>query len=115
MSPPGLKACPARPGGSTIEPEALIRDLYRLIDHHNIAIGPRKVNRLVREFIARIAKWTVRGSVEELLGDFLEHKLNLSIEQRQRITTDPDWARVIFYLDPTGEAACNRVLRQQGH
>ena len=105
----------ARPGGST-NTETMIRDLHRLMAHHNVAVSPSKVNRLVRGFLARITGWQVDSArMDSLFGDWLEYKLDLSIEQRLLISADPDFGRITSYLDPTGEVAVSRTLRTRGY
>jgi hypothetical protein len=45
--------------------------------------------------------------------EFLANAVQLSAEQRRQALCDPDTARVISYLDPTGETAVNNVRREQ--
>jgi hypothetical protein len=44
---------------------------------------------------------------------YLANVLGLDREQRARLMTDPDVARVIAYADPTGETAVRNVMRAQ--
>jgi hypothetical protein len=46
--------------------------------------------------------------------EFLANSVQLTAEQRRRALANPDIARVIAYADPTGEAAVNNVLRDDG-
>jgi len=116
MSPPGGAATLARPGCTT-EPRnsgPFLVDFHRLMTHHNIAIGQRRANAIVQGFLKRIADWTVpAGRMSSLFGDWLEHKLDLTIEQRRALEGDPDWSRCISYADPVGEEAVRNVLKFQ--
>lgn len=102
----------ALPGGFTAPDSGpFVTGLHRLMEHHNIAVGARKVNRLAQGFLSRTARWDVDAERREsLFGDWLEHSLDLTTEQRHRITSDPDFSRVVSYADPVGEEAVNNVL-----
>lgn len=91
---------------ATSQTEQAIRVTHTILANCGIAMSPSKVSRLVRQFQARVAAngWTFL--------DFLANKVTLSIEQYRRILADPGMARVISYLDPTGETAVNNVLRR---
>jgi len=110
MSPPGLTAQP-RTGGSTIctgsQIELAIRAAHRALSSSGVAISPRKVNRIVHRFAAQAKShgWTFH--------EFLSDAARLSPKQRNHLLAQPEWARVIAYLDPTGETAVARVMRQQ--
>jgi hypothetical protein len=111
MAPPGLTAQP-QPGGSTIcsgsQIELAIRAAHKALGACGVEISPRKVNRIVHRFAARAKThgWTFH--------QFVSDAANLSPKQRNRLLAQPDWARVIAYLDPTGETAVNNVLRHGG-
>jgi hypothetical protein len=78
--------------------------------HHGIVIGPRKVHRLVREFVNLASRMTVRGDVGQLFGDYLEHRLDLSQAKREELTSDPTYYGIIRYKDNTGEWAVDNVM-----
>lgn len=110
MSPPGLTATTTTPGGSTPSRagshiELAIRAAHTALSNCGVVISPRKVNRIVRRFSANTKKhgWTFH--------EFLTDAANLTSAQRSQMLGDPDMARAIAYLDPTGEAAVNNVMR----
>lgn len=110
MSPPGLTATTPHYSVGFIASDTLIKDLHRLMAHHGIVIGPRKVHRLVRDFVTLVRKMTVRGDVGQLFGDYLEHRLDLSQAKREELTSDPTYYSVIQYRDPTGADAVANVM-----
>ena len=71
-------------------------------------MGPSRVSKLVRRFQHR-----VEGNGFAFF-DFIANAIRLSEAQRRRALADPDIARIISYLDPTGETAVNNVLRKSG-
>ena len=46
--------------------------------------------------------------------DFFANAMLLTKDQRSRMVSDPEVARVISYLDPTGEDAVANVMRRRG-
>jgi hypothetical protein len=67
-------------------------------------MGPRRVNKLVRDYQAKVEK----NGFDFFF--FLATAVQLSEEQRRRALLNPDVARVISYADPTGEKATNDAL-----
>jgi hypothetical protein len=111
MSPPGQMA-PNPSGGSTIctgsQIESAIRAAHTALSACGVEISPRKVNRIIHRFIGRAKShgWTFH--------QFLSDAANLSSKQRNHLLAQPEWARAIAYLDPTGETAVNNVKRERG-
>lgn len=68
-----------------------------------------KVARLIAKF-DRIAARHGRT-----FHEFLSAEANLTGPQRRRVFGNPDLARCIAYLDRTGEAAVNHVMRDRGY
>lgn len=113
-APPG--ATPGiLPGGTTTGRQALTGSQMELMlraAHHALAaadvvIGPSKVARIVRRFGVAVSR---RG---QTFHEFLTNEANLTPSQQRRVFANPDLARCIAYLDPTGETAVNNVMR--GH
>ena len=73
-----------------------------------MTIAPRRVNRMVRQFQARVERngWK--------FFEFFTNALRLTAEQRRAALAGPDVARAIAYADPTGETAVNNVIRGAG-
>jgi hypothetical protein len=72
-------------------------------------MSPRKVNRLVRRFEARVQRngWS--------FFEFFTNAIRLTDDQRRRALCDPDLARIFRYADdPTGEDAVANVMRADG-
>jgi hypothetical protein len=92
---------------ATSQTEQAIRVTHTILANCGVVMSPSKVSRLVRLYQSRVAAngWTFL--------DFLANKVALSVQQYRRVLADPDMARVIVYLDPTGETAVNNVLREQ--
>lgn len=113
MSPPGRLASP-RPGVSTTGRNALAgSQLQRvsnaarkaLIDRGDGVVSAQKVHRLVRRFDKALRRTGI---------SFAEFVV-LEPQRRRAAMNDPDLLLVAAYLDPVGEAAVNRVLRQRGY
>lgn len=115
MSPPGPLAAPL-PGGTTTGRQALTasqlelmtRAAHKALVDCDVVIGPSKVSRLVRKFAKAVSRQGLT------FHEFLTNEAHLSPVQQRRIVGHPEWARVIAYSDPTGEAAVSNVLRAQG-
>lgn len=102
MSPPAEVTLTAAPAGSCAaakERDSLIVAAQTILTNCGIAIGPRKVNRLVQTFQARVER---NGFA---FFDFLATSVQLDAAARRRALADPDIQRVISYADPTGETA----------
>lgn len=113
MSPPGPTETLQSPGGSTptragSHIELAIRAAHKALLDSGVEISPRKVNRIVRAFAAR-AK-----SSGTTFHEYLSNAANLTEVQRRNLAANPDYASSLAYLDPTGELACNRVMRKRG-
>ncbi|WP_245906396.1 hypothetical protein [Mycolicibacterium palauense] len=113
MSPPGQTATMQPPGGSTpfragSHIELAIRAAHKALIDSGVEISPRKVNRIVRTFAARAKR---SGTT---FHQFLADAANLTDAQRRTIHGDADLARACAYLDPVGELAVNRVMRERG-
>jgi len=85
--------------------ERLIRDAHVILDGCGYPMGSRKVHRLVRRYVETVARngWS--------LFDYIASAISLDAEQRRRAMLHPEVARVIAYVDPTGEAAVRNVMR----
>ncbi|MCV7176766.1 hypothetical protein [Mycolicibacterium sphagni] len=105
MSPPAVQLQTAT-GGST-STETLIKHAHKLLTNCGICMSPAKVSRLVREFKHRVER---NGFPFEA---FLVNSVDMTNQQRLNALADPEIARVISYLDPTGELAVMKVLRAQ--
>jgi hypothetical protein len=92
---------------ATSQTQQAINAAHVILANCGVGMSPSKVSRLVRQFEARVARngWT--------LFEFLTNAVQLSADQRRAALANPDVARVISYVDPTGETAVNNVLRQQ--
>lgn len=99
----GPKRKPASGGGTSTE--TLIKHAQTLLANTGIAMSPSKVSRLVREYRHRVER---NGFPFEA---FLVNSVQLTADQRSRALSNPDTARFITYMDPTGETAVNNVLR----
>ena len=86
-------------------PETLAREAYSVLAGCGIAASRSKVSRIVRDYMRHVA-----GNGYPF-GAFLMNTLQLTAQRRAALTNHPDWARVISYVDPTGETAVNHVLR----
>jgi hypothetical protein len=113
MSPPAASAATRPSGGSksaeaNSQTEQAIRAAHVVLGGCGVEMSPSKVSRLIRQFEARVLRngWT--------FFEFFANAVQLSAEQRRRALCNPEVARVISYLDPTGETACRNVMRQQG-
>jgi hypothetical protein len=109
VSPPGGSAA-IRTGGSTRTSqttEQAIRAAHVYLAGCGIEIGPRKVNRLVRRFEARVLRngWT--------FVEFLANSAQLSEEQRRQAIADPELACLLAYFDKVGETASRNVDRER--
>jgi hypothetical protein len=93
------------PGCST-GAENLIRAAHLVLIDAGITMGPRRVNKLVRDYQARVEK-----NGYDFFA-FLANAVQLSAEQRRRALRNPDIARVISYTDRTGEEAVTNVMRE---
>jgi len=74
------------------------------MEDSGIDISPAKVNKLARRFEKALRK--ARITFHEFLAD--------ETHRRRLAAAHPELAPVISYLDPTGETAVNRVMRQRG-
>ncbi|MGX9213138.1 hypothetical protein ACWWSA_01155 [Mycobacteroides abscessus subsp. abscessus] len=99
---------PASPTGSSTSVETLIRHAHGLLDRCGIRSSPSKVSRLVREYKHRVEQ---NGFPFEA---FLVNTVQLTAEQRAQARQNPEIARVINYVDRTGETAVNNVVRERG-
>ncbi|OBI52927.1 hypothetical protein A5705_04870 [Mycobacterium sp. E787] len=72
-------------------------------------MSPRRVNRLVRQFQARVERngWK--------FFEFFANALRLTAEQRRAALADPDLVKLVKHPDPVGEHAVNRVLSERGY
>jgi len=89
----------------TVTPERLIRDAMRLLERCGIARSPKWAQRVVRDYIYRIA------GTGFPFGAYLLHRVELNAEQRRAAMNDPEVAYFLEYADPTGEQAVSRVMR----
>lgn len=89
-------------------PEALIRDAMRLLQRCGIARSPKWAQRVVRDYIYRVA-----GSGFPF-GAYLLNRVELNAEQRRAAMNDPEVAYLLEYADPTGETAVRNVLQGGG-
>jgi hypothetical protein len=101
-----------RSGGTTSaeansQTQQAISAAHVILANVGIRMSPSKVSRLVRQFEARVMRngWT--------FFEFLGNAAQLSEDQRRRALCDPELARVISYLDTTGETAARNVDRQR--
>ncbi len=78
-----------------------------MLGNAGVTMGPRRVNKLVRDYQAKVA----RNGFDFFL--FLATAVQLSEEQRRTALLNPDVARAISYADPTGENAVNNVIRHR--
>ena len=113
MSPPAALLPTPRSGGTTSaeaksQTDQAITYAHAVIANCGVVMSPSKVSRLVRQFEARVMRngWT--------FFQFLANAAQLSAEQHHQALCDPELARLIAYLDPTGETAVNNVLRERG-
>lgn len=114
MSPPGGITATRSSGGSLSAEakrqtrELAIRAAHAILDARGMEMSPSKISRLVRRFAFRVERngWN--------FFEFFSTAVRLTEEQRRQALADPDVARVISYMDITGETAVNRVLREQG-
>ncbi|MGH3969067.1 MAG: hypothetical protein ACRDTV_13390 [Mycobacterium sp.] len=84
-----------------------IRAAHKAILGCGVPISPRRVNKIVRLFCMNARRHGLT------FHEYLTAEASLSPAQRRHILADPHLARVIAYLDPTGETATNRVWREQ--
>lgn len=108
MSPPGGAVATAVPAGSCRsgkDRDRLIVAAQTVLMNCGVAMGPRRVNRMVQQFEARVER---NGFA---FFDFLANSVQLDAETRRRALANPDVQRVIAYADPTGETAVNNVMR----
>jgi hypothetical protein len=70
----------------------------------DVEIGPCKVNKIVRRFAKMLVRH--RLTFHEFLSD--------SANSMRFAGGDPELAKVIAYLDRTGEDAVNHVMRERG-
>jgi len=110
MSPPGLRATPRAPGGTTSpgSHELAVRAAHKALRDCGVEILPCKVNRILRGFEKRARREGVT------FHEFLSGAAGLTPGQRRRIAADPDLQRVIAYTDPTGETAVDNILKRAG-
>lgn len=95
--------------GGSRSAEALVRRAHKLLGDAGMTMSPSRVSRLVRQYNRRCA---ANGfSFEAFLANSV---VELTAEQRRRVMANPDIARVVSYLDPTGEQAAANVQRQRG-
>jgi len=76
--------------GTTQTPEILIREAHSLLAARGIKAGNSKITRAVRDYL---------------------RSGNTTFEEWILSALHADWARVIAYRDPTGEAAVRNVRR----
>jgi hypothetical protein len=96
----------------------LLALLFVFGERHDIEIGVRRANRIVRDFLDYQKRYRGDATPRELFSSFLQRRLRLTAAARHRIEADPDFARVVQYLDRTGEWAVSRVNHanpQRGH
>lgn len=106
MSPTGLMASP-RSGVSTSPSMDELKSLARLVcTNIGVDFGANRINRLVTQFVRTMPN---AGGRTFIL--YLANAVQMSEDQKRRVLSDPDIARVIAYADPTGEAAVNNVIR----
>lgn len=107
MPPPGGSAAThATPAGnwcSGKERDRLITATHTILSNCGVFVSPRRVNRLVQVFQARVE----RNGFS--FFDFLANSVQMDDERRRQALANPDVARAIAYADPTGETATNNV------
>lgn len=97
-----------RMGGTTSPLQVPMINAARLIfDACGVNISENRISRMVRRFI----NWSPAAG-GEIFFQYIANEVQLSEQQRRAAFDHPDVARVISYLDPTGEAAVNNVLRE---
>ena len=89
----------------TVTPERLIRDAMRLLQRCGIARSPKWAQRVVRDYIYRIA------GTGFPFGAYLLNRVEMNAEQRRAAMNDPELACLLEYADPTGETAVRNVTR----
>jgi hypothetical protein len=97
------------PGGTTLRIQVAINAVHAILANHGITMPPCKVNKLVRGFCASAS---ASGWV---FVDYLSERVTLSADQRRQLLCDPDLERITAYLDPTGQTATRRVMRERGY
>lgn len=80
--------------GTPATPETLVREAFSVLDARSIEVSRSKVSRIARDYLRRHAEGNTTTFESWLLS-----ALNV------------DWARVISYVDSTGEIAVNHVVR----
>lgn len=93
------------PPASSKDAETLIRHAHKLLGNCGIDMSPSKVTRIVRDYKRRVE---ANGFSFEA---FLVNSVELTVQERMKMLSDPEIARVISYADPTGELAVNNVYR----
>jgi hypothetical protein len=109
MSPPAA-APQTRPGGSCSTAKQIdeaINATHAILRNLGIHMSASAVSRLVRHYERRVRPngWS--------FVDYLVNRVQLSAVQRRQLECDPEYARVISHVDPTGETAVNNVRREQ--
>lgn len=106
-APPGAAPALATPAGTCCsgkERDRLIAATHVVLANCGVEVGPRKVNRLVQTFQARVER---NGFA---FFDFLANSVQLDEQRRREALADPEVARAIAYADPTGETAVRNVM-----
>jgi hypothetical protein len=109
--PPGRSRTQARPAGtcrSGPERDRLITATHAILANCGVAMGPRRVHRLVQTFQERVE----RNGFQ--FFDFLANTVQLDEARRRQALADPEVQRAIAYADPTGEEAVRNVQRERG-
>ena len=104
-------AVPRPPGGTTKgnaltgrQIELLIAATHVALKAADIEVGPSRVARIVHRFKNALARSAM--TFHEFLTD--------ETSQRRLKLRDPELARVIAYMDETGETAARNVDRERG-
>jgi len=97
-------------GGSTCaeaksQTEQLVRHAHVILSACGRVMAANRVRRIVRRYLDTVER---NGWV---FWDYFANAMLLSATERAQFVADPAVARVISYLDPTGEDAVNNVMR----
>lgn len=99
----------ATPGGSNRAEaptaDRWIREAMTVVEAAGLAMGPRKVHRLVRRYQSEVAP----NGIE--FFDFITNAIAIDVDRRRDLQGDPTVARVVTYADPTGEHAVHNVMK----
>ena len=94
--------------GDQPRPEAFARDAGRLLAACGVYRSRAWISRTVRDYMSSIA------GAGFPFGAYLLNRVELNAEQRRAALNDPEFAYLLEYADPTGEAAVRNVLRGGG-